>query len=356
MREVDDLSILGLPMFKFILSFLSLFFAVGLGLLGTGIFNLWRSTRAAGWPIAPGAITSLETRGTMDGPPTGRGTGGGGGASFKIKVRYAYQVDGIEYEGSRIAFGYGGSSECDEQTEIYRKLAGAEVVAVRYDPANPSTSCLSAGPHRLIWATLAFAVTWLSFVGGFAAMVWFLQRPDSVLLDNLMVRSAATEPPRGWDGPKVGEAFPDIVAVDAAGDAYSMGREDLKGKVVLLTFWTLDPESLSGMPKERLGRLSREFADDERFQIITVCVNALEEPAAFGEFWRQRNQGGTEPRIGGSHWWVMAQSDAEEPTTAQRYGVVDTPAYYLIDRDGRLAGVRIAPDELRETIARLLKQ
>lgn len=193
MRDVDDLSILGLPMFKFILAFLSLFFAVGLGLLGTGIFNLWRSTRAAGWPTAPGAITSLETRGTMGGPTTGRGTGGGGGASSKIMVRYVYEVDGIEYEGTRIAFGYGGSSECDEQREIYRKLAGAEIVAVRYDPANPSTSCLSAGPHRLIWATLAFAVAWLSFVGGFAAMAWFLQRPDSVLVDNIMVQSPRDE-------------------------------------------------------------------------------------------------------------------------------------------------------------------
>lgn len=164
-------------------------------------------------------------------------------------------------------------------------------------------------------------------------------------------------PPHGDDGPKVGGVFPSIVAVDAAGDSYPMRQEDLKGEVVLLTFWTLDPKSLSGMPLERLGRLSREFADDKRFHIITVCVNGMDDWDAWGDFWLQHVRGERKvPRFGGFHWWIMMQSDAEGPTTARRYGVVDTPAYYLIGTDGRLAAVRIPPEGLREAISRLLKE
>jgi hypothetical protein len=164
-------------------------------------------------------------------------------------------------------------------------------------------------------------------------------------------------PPHGEDGPKVGEAFPQIVAVDAAGDSYPMRQENLKGKVVLLAFWTLDSKSMSGMPLERLGRLSREFAGDERCHIITVCVNGMDDWDAWTDFWLRHARGeGKAPRFGGFHWWVMMQSDAEEPTTARKYGVVDTPAYYPVGVDGRLAAVRIPPEELREAAGRLLKQ
>jgi hypothetical protein len=157
-------------------------------------------------------------------------------------------------------------------------------------------------------------------------------------------------------GPEVGEALPEVVAVDGAGDSYPMRREDLKGKVVLLTFWSLDPKSMTGMPLERLEELSREFADDQRFHIITVCVNGMDDWDAWGKFCLRHARGEHKvPRFEGFHWWVMMQSDADEPTTARRYGVADTPAYFLVDADGRLAAVRISPEELRGTISRLLE-
>jgi hypothetical protein len=64
----------------------------------------------------------------------------------------------------------------------------AKTVAVRYDPSDPSVSCLSFGLHRSIQITLAFAVTWLLFVTGFTLLYWLFSLRDDVLLDNLLVQ------------------------------------------------------------------------------------------------------------------------------------------------------------------------
>lgn len=157
----------------------------GFGLLGAGLYDLRRSMRAAGWPIVPGAITRLELYRSV----------GSEGEDFEVKVRYTYRVGGVEHEGSRLAFGYISTSGRDAHARIHRKLAETSAVAVRYDPADPSTSCLSFGPHRTIQSTLAFALTWILLMGGIAAQMWLFSRPDSVLLDNLTVLDAVAKPP-----------------------------------------------------------------------------------------------------------------------------------------------------------------
>ena len=59
---------------------------------------------------------------------------------------------------------------------------------MRYDPADPSVSCLSFGLHRSITFMLAFALTWLLFVIGFTLLYWLFSQRDALLLDNLSVQ------------------------------------------------------------------------------------------------------------------------------------------------------------------------
>jgi hypothetical protein len=158
--------------------FIGVFFAVGFGLLGYGLWSARRSTQAGTWPTAPATITSLEIRENSDSD----------GTTYEVKVVYAYTVDGVSYEGSRLAFGYGGSSGREAHEEIHRKLKEAKTVAARYNPSKPSVSCLSFGLHRSIQITLAFAVTWLLFVIGFTLLFWLFSRRDGVLLENLLVQ------------------------------------------------------------------------------------------------------------------------------------------------------------------------
>lgn len=83
-------------------------YAFGFWLLGHGLWNAYRSTRASSWPTAPATITSLEIRES----PSDEGT------TFRVEVEYTYSVNGVLYEGSRLAFGYAGSSGRKAHQEI----------------------------------------------------------------------------------------------------------------------------------------------------------------------------------------------------------------------------------------------
>ncbi|MSR32074.1 MAG: DUF3592 domain-containing protein [Gemmataceae bacterium] len=158
--------------------FISVFYVVGFGLLGYGLWSARRSTQAASWPTTAATVTQLEVRESSDSD----------GSSFEVKVQYAYAVDGVAHKGSRLAFGYASSSGREAHEEIHRKLKEAKAVSVRYDPADPSVSCLSFGLHRSIQFTLAFAATWLLFVIGFTLLFWLFSRRDAVLLENLLLQ------------------------------------------------------------------------------------------------------------------------------------------------------------------------
>lgn len=164
---------------KFFIPFISIFYLVGFGMLGASLWNAWRSARAGSWPTTSAKITSVE----LD-----RRSDGDGGDAYQVNIHYSYEVLGETYEGSRLAFGYGSSSDRDAHWEIYQRLRKAEGVDVRYDPGNPAVSCLSYGIHRSIQICLAFSATWLAFVFGFTLLFWLFSLPDTALLKNLSLR------------------------------------------------------------------------------------------------------------------------------------------------------------------------
>lgn len=156
-------------------AFIGLFYVVGFWLLASALWSAWRSSRASNWPTVPAAITRVEVK---ENPNSD-------GETYEVEVRYTYTVNGVAYEGSRLAFGYEASSNRLTHDEIHHKLKEAKAVNVRYDPSDPTVSCLSFGLHRSIQVKLAFAVTWLVFMAGFTLLFWLFSRSDTVLLDNL---------------------------------------------------------------------------------------------------------------------------------------------------------------------------
>jgi hypothetical protein len=160
--------------------FISVFYLAGFGLLGYGLWSARRSTQAAHWPTTPGTLTNIDLK--MDSDSDGDGT------TYEVQVEYTYTVAGKAYEGSRLAFGYTGGSDRQEEARIHDKLKGAKSVDVRYDPDDPASSALSFGIHGSIKAVLSFAITWLVCVVGFTWMWWATSRTDTVLLQNLSVR------------------------------------------------------------------------------------------------------------------------------------------------------------------------
>jgi hypothetical protein len=156
---------------------ISVFYVIGFGLLGYGILSSHRSLQAGNWPTVEGAVTKVELVETNN-----------DGTTYEVKPEYTYQVGGTQYQGSRVAFGYSGSSEREAHQEIYEKIKNATSVMVRYDPANPANATLSYGFHLSLKMVLAFAITWLGFVIGFSVLWLLASQSDTTLLQNLCVK------------------------------------------------------------------------------------------------------------------------------------------------------------------------
>ncbi len=157
---------------------LGVLYAAGFGLLCYGLWSARRSKQATGWPTTPGTITQLDLHTSSDSDAS---------TTYKIRLRYLYAVEGVSYQGTRLAFGYSGSSNRGAHDEIRKRLKEAREVAVRFDPADPAVSCLSYGLHRSIRIVLVVAVTWLAVTSVFAVLAWMSAGNDAVLLENLSI-------------------------------------------------------------------------------------------------------------------------------------------------------------------------
>jgi hypothetical protein len=138
------------------------------------------SMRAARWPTTPGTLANLELveRDNDD------------SRVYEVRVGYTYTVDGTLYEGDRLAYGYFASSRKDAHAEVFQRLKEAEQIDVRYDPSDPSSSCLSFGMNGWIRGAAALAAAAWAFLAAAAVMWWFFMSTgqDAVLLKNLSVQ------------------------------------------------------------------------------------------------------------------------------------------------------------------------
>ena len=157
--------------------FISIFFLVGLGMLGYGVHSFYRGRQALSWPGVEGRLLECSLEEHADSEST----------TWEVKVRYTYSVAGQEFEGKRVAFGYSGSSTHDEHRGIYDKLQSGSGVMVRYQPGNPSDSVLAAGFNRSTFLILAFAVTWLLFTTGFTILWTTASGRDARILEQIEI-------------------------------------------------------------------------------------------------------------------------------------------------------------------------
>jgi hypothetical protein len=158
-----------------LIAFFSIFFAVGLGMLGYSLYSIKKSNEVATWPMAIGRILSSEMTSISDSD----------GTTYRVKVAYDYSVMGQTHHGDRIAFGYSGSSGQEAHQQILERLPVGRQVEVRYRPDKPEEAALAYGFHRSTKFTLAFSITWLLFTSGMALMFWLFSRPDQALLDSI---------------------------------------------------------------------------------------------------------------------------------------------------------------------------
>ena len=160
--------------------FISIFFAIGFGLLGWGLFCLYKTKAAEGWSETRGAITACEL-----GEDSGSES-----TTWHVKVAYNYVVAGRTYSGSRIAFGYAGSSIREEHEALHAKLRDASVVRVRYNPTKPEEAVLGTGLNRSNLILIVFATVWLMFTTGFTVLWTMSSGKDARLIHSIQVIEA----------------------------------------------------------------------------------------------------------------------------------------------------------------------
>jgi Protein of unknown function (DUF3592) len=166
----------------FFAAFMSVFYVAGLGIIGYALWCVQRSAQAAAWPTT--AATDWRLQADERASQDRRGQSN----IYEVKIQYSYAVEGVNYEGTRLAFGYAGSNRPAPHGDIHRKLEAAKGIDVRYNPKDPSESCLSFGLHRSVQFMLCFGASILIFAVAFTLMSWLSTLPDNVLLSNLSVR------------------------------------------------------------------------------------------------------------------------------------------------------------------------
>lgn len=161
----------------FFVIFISIFYAVGFFILGSGIKSLNQATTAKNWSTTSGTVQDVRFVTDNDSD----------GTTYRVDVKYLYEVKGIRYEGNNISFGYSTSSGRTAHYEIYEKLKPAKKIEVRFNPEKPGQSTLTYGANRSHFITLAFGTTWLLFTIGFTALFFFFGQNDAGLLSRLVV-------------------------------------------------------------------------------------------------------------------------------------------------------------------------
>lgn len=157
--------------------FLALFFAIGFGIFGYGLYNLNKSNQAKTWPTTHGKIESCKVTSSSDSD----------GTSYRVDILYHYFVAGTAYSGQRLAFGYTASNSRKVHQEIADRLTGTKTVLVRYNPTEPTQAVLCYGLNQSTLFFLIFGATWLSFMIGFSALWLGSSASDTAILNSLVV-------------------------------------------------------------------------------------------------------------------------------------------------------------------------
>ena len=135
-----------------------------------------------------------------------------------------------------------------------------------------------------------------------------------------------------------GAKFPGFAETDLAGKPLSL--ESYKGKVVLIDFWsTVCLPCLMEFP-EMIDAYKKYH--DQGFEIIGVSLDDnLEVLKRY-----LRNSGLPWPQYCDGKRW--------DSKLALQYGVQQTPTAYLLDRDGKIAGINLRGEDLSKAIAKAL--
>ncbi len=134
----------------------SLFFLVGLLVMGIAVEELHLSFAARSWPVARGVVTESRVEEVRDGD----------GITYRPVIRYTYTYRGKTYTSRRIWVGTRLSGSAHWARRVVRRWPEGETVRVFVRPTDPSFSVLETGFVPTAGFLLLLGLVFAS-VGGF---------------------------------------------------------------------------------------------------------------------------------------------------------------------------------------------
>lgn len=136
-------------------------------LLGFAMYakDVFLAYSAMSWPRSDGRVVSSQTV-----------QGCGGGRSFLPRVRFEYSVNGVTYDGERVAFGNPGCGSFEHAQSIAARFPAGAAVPVYYEPRNPNEAVLLVGE--------VLSDTWLGLAGTLffaVSLIWISSKAHSDL-------------------------------------------------------------------------------------------------------------------------------------------------------------------------------
>ena len=107
-----------------------------------GINGLVKAKASVDWPSSPGRIVSSSVE-------SHRSTGDSGPrrTTYHAEISYEFSIEGITFNGNRVAYGDYDSNSPSHATRIANRYPKGKSVTVYYMPENPEECLLEPGLH-----------------------------------------------------------------------------------------------------------------------------------------------------------------------------------------------------------------
>ncbi len=131
-----------------------------------GASGLIRAHASKGWPTAPGKIMTSSVERHRSSSSSGSGKSSKSSTSYHIRIKYAFEVDGAPFTGTRVGYGDSiGRESSGYANKVVRRFPKGKKVTVYHLPGNPAECLLEPGikSHAFILPGIGLL---LFFIGG----------------------------------------------------------------------------------------------------------------------------------------------------------------------------------------------
>jgi hypothetical protein len=156
------------PNLLFVVLFGGVFTVIGGGMLLWGILDSIKAAESESWPTVQGAIVTSQVASSTDSD---------GDTTYYADIVYSYRVSGTVYEGDRVVFGEGSTSDYDAMQEVADRYPARRTVTVYYNPDDPADAVLEPGFNWWLMLPLGIGVIFaLVGIGTAWGTLWTISR------------------------------------------------------------------------------------------------------------------------------------------------------------------------------------